>query len=158
MKVNEGHGVILQETSKQIKRKNTNDNSFREMIEQISSAHEKTTRIDDSKKIQPVINGIESMGGIGKTQSVSTTFDKQRVVETLRETLDLVDFYSAKLGDRSVKASSLSPLIDHLDERMNVLNAMEKAEDISEKIKPVISDLKISIGTEIMKFRRGDYI
>ena len=41
---------------------------------------------------------------------------------------------------------------------LQVLSNMEGVEGISDKLRPVISDLKLTIGTEIEKYRRGDYI
>ena len=91
-------------------------------------------------------------------QETAGITDRGQVIGALGETLDLVDFYASKLGDSSLPASGLTPLIDHLEDRLKMLEDMESAAEIPEKMSSVLSDLKITIGTEIAKFRRGDYL
>ena len=79
------------------------------------------------------------------------------LVDELLETLDLVDFYSSKLADSSISSSGLTPLINHLEDRMEGLKGMESAPETSEKLRSVISDMVITIGAEVAKFKRGDY-
>jgi hypothetical protein len=158
MKVYEGQGPILQETNSKVKKDKSHGDEFRKIMGQMNIESEKTKQIEEYKSIQPVINGIEIVRGVDKAQQTSETMGNKQVVETLKETLDIIDFYASKLGDRSMNMSGLSPLINHLEDRLQVLGEMEIAEDVSDKIKPVISDLKITIATEIEKYQRGDYI
>jgi hypothetical protein len=51
----------------------------------------------------------------------------------------------------------LSPLIGHLEEKMEALSHLESNPDFPGSLRPVVSDLLVTVGTEIAKFKRGDY-
>lgn len=158
MKVYEGQGPILQQAGKQTKKNRSNENDFRRIMDQINSPIDRKDVIVDRKGVRPVIDGIDIVRGIEKAQAAFDVTDKEQVVGALKETLDLVDFYSSKLADSSLNARGLTPLINHLEERLAALQSMESYPDMPDKMKPVISDLEITIGTEIERFKRGDYI
>ena len=75
----------------------------------------------------------------------------------IEQTLDLVGFYAEKLGDPSFSAQGLTPLVDHLEERMEFLRSVESRPGLPDRVRPIISGLTLTIGTEVAKFRRGDY-
>ncbi len=158
MKVSEGQGPILQQVGKHGNRGKTNKDDFRKVMEQVSSIPERKEPVTDPKNLRPVINGIDIIHSAEQAQGTSDITDKKRVLGTLRETLDMVDFYASKLADSSLQAADLTPLIGHLEERLGILGTIESAANTPEKIRPVISELKVTLGTEIEKFKRGDYL
>ena len=83
---------------------------------------------------------------------------KGQLLDSIKDTLDLIDFYAGKLSDESFPTENLSSLVDQLDERLGSIKEMSSMEGIPEKLKPVISDVAVTIGTEIERYRRGDYI
>ena len=98
-----------------------------------------------------ILTGIDNVGGQFDIP------DKRKMIDALQETLDLVDFYAGKLGDSSKDVTGLEPLIGHLEDRLETLRQMGSAPGIPEKLSPVISDMTITIGAEIERFKRGDY-
>ena len=156
MKINESHMTHIEQQSKANKNKNTGAGSFQEIMDQVAS-HKETGKalplninpvqiIDRPVAITPV-NGAAS--GIN---------EKDMLLDSLKDTLDLIDFYTGKLADDSFPAENLSSLVDQLDERLSAIKDMSSAEGMPEKLKPVISDIAVTIGSEIERYRRGDYI
>lgn len=160
MKINEGQGSILQQAGRREKINKTHDheNDFKKIMEQIHSPIHGKEPIIQGETVRPVLNGIDIIRGTEKVQEPIEGTDKRQVLGTLKETLDLVDFYSSKLGDSSFLIDGLTPLIGHLEERLETLRGMESSPDVPEKMRPVISDLSITIGAEIERFKRGDYL
>lgn len=159
MKVYEGQGPILPKTSKPVKKNLHQGNEFNKIMEQMGAVNgmkEPATTASENARL--VINGVNIVSAADRVQETGDINDKKMVMETLKETLDLVDFYASKLADSTMSASGLTPLIDHLEERLEILQDMESSTGMPEKMKPVISDLKITIGAEIAKFKRGDYL
>jgi hypothetical protein len=159
MKVYEGPGPILPKTSKPVKKNLRPGGEFNKIMEQMGALNERkettTTGAENARLVLDRVNNVSSADRVQETEDIN---DKKMVVGTLKETLDLVDFYASKLADSTLPASGLTPLIDHLEEKLEILNNMESSAGMSEKMRPIISDLKMAIGTEIAKFRRGDYL
>ena len=82
---------------------------------------------------------------------------KADVLDELQTSLDLVDFYASKLADKSMPASRMDPLVGHLEDRLTKLKDLEATPELPEKLKSILSDLTLTIGKEVAKFRRGDY-
>ena len=157
MKVYEGQGPILQHIKKHTNPKKSTDSDFQKIMDQIRVQSEKTDKSPPKEGIEPVVNGIQMVRDPGLNNGSPVSTEKSHLIGTLRETLDMVDFYAAKLGDSSMPITDLAPLIGHLESRIDVLRDMGSVERLPERLKTVISDTAITIGSEIAKFKRGDY-
>ena len=155
MKIYESQRVLLEQQGKTNKNKNTDSGSFQQIMDQLTSSTE-------ANKTLPVnINPVQIIDGPAGTlpiNGISGTNKKDLLLDSLKETLNLVDFYAGKLADESFPAEDLSSLVDQLDERLASIKDMSSMEGVPDKLKPVISDVAVTIGTEIERFRRGDYI
>lgn len=93
-----------------------------------------------------------------KEISKSGTVDEVRQTAlTLEKTLDLLDFYAVKLGDPTLKLTEISPMIDHLEDRLQGLEKMTSSTALPDSLKTLLDDTMTIMGTEIAKFKRGDY-
>lgn len=155
MKINETHRVLLEQQRKINKNKNTEAGSFQQLMDQMTSDTK-------TKKVLPAnINPVQIINRPAGTFQVNGSIEpikKDLLLDSLKETLDIIDFYATKLADESFPAENLSSLVDQLDERLGSIKDMSSMEGVPENLKPVISDVAITIGTEIERFRRGDYV
>ena len=155
MKIYESQRVLLEQQGKTKKTTNSDAGSFQQIMDQLASGSE-------SDKTLPVnINPVQIIGGpagVLPVNGLSETPEKDMLLDSLKDTLNLVDFYAGKLADESFPAEDLSSLVDQLDERLASIKDMSSVEGVPEKLKPVISDVAVTIGTEIERYRRGDYI
>ncbi len=126
-------------------------------MEQTVSQTDKKGDIAVHGSIEPAAGGVHILHGAEKSPEPLGMIERKQVIEELRQTLDLVDFYAAKLADSSLPARGMSPLISHLEDRLDALQGMESSPNLPEKLRPILSDVVITIGTEIARFRRGDY-
>lgn len=84
--------------------------------------------------------------------------DAAMVASHLKETLDLVDFYAARLGDPAMPVGDLEPLVDRLEEQMLRLERIIASNAVgADRLGAMVKDLTVTVGAEIAKFRRGDY-
>jgi hypothetical protein len=157
MKVFEGQGPILQQVQKKGHRKEAGESDFQRLMDQTRFQADKGGDGRVQRPLEPALDGIQILRGAEKVEAPEATFEKEKVMGALQETLDLVDFYADKLADSSLPITGINPLVDHLEERMETLRGMESTPGLPEKLRPLISDVVITIGTEIEKFRRGDY-
>ena len=157
MKVYEGQGPLFQQANKIINKKGENGNDFQKIMEGIDSKPDPAGVNPGKEDIGPIDGGVRIVYGAEKIGGAQKIDKELPLVAELQETLDLVDFYSSKLADSSISSSGLNPLISHLEERMEGLRNMESAPETSEKLRSVISDMVITIGSEVAKFKRGDY-
>ena len=157
MKVYEGLGPLFQQDNKGVNKKGENGSDFQQIMEGINSKTDPAEMKPGIEDIGPVDGGVRILHGaeqVGGSQKV----DKELpFVSELQEILDLVDFYSSKLADSSISSSGLTPLISHLEDRIEGLRSMESSSETPEKLRSVISDMVITIGSEVAKFKRGDY-
>ena len=155
MKINESQRLLLEQHGKINKNKKTDAGSFQKIMDQMTSSAE-------TNKTLPVnINPVQIIDGAAGALPVNGSIgpaEKDLLLNSLKETLDLIDFYAGKLGDISFPADNLSSLVDQLDNRLASIKDMSSMEGVPEQLKPVISDVAVTIGTEIERFRRGDYI
>lgn len=158
MKVYEGQGPVLPQIKKKINKDGTGGNDFKKIMDEIGFQAEKKEGIHLHKNLEPVADGVHIIHGADKIQDPSKIVEKNMVLEELRQTLDIVDFYAAKLADSSFSIREMTPLISHLEERMENLRSMELTPDLPGKLRPIISDTVITVGTEIARFKRGDYL
>lgn len=75
----------------------------------------------------------------------------------LEKVLDAVAFYAEKLADTALPAKDLAPLLEQLQERVAGLNQLGSGREIPERVGAILSDVNITLGAEIARFRRGDY-
>ncbi|MBN1625125.1 MAG: hypothetical protein JW944_01260, partial [Deltaproteobacteria bacterium] len=134
------------------------DSDFKKIMEQVSSAFEKKEPFANRENSGPVVNGISILHGTEYIKEPLDVAGKDYMIEELKETLNLVDFYASKLSDSSLPATGLTPLVNHLEDRMETLREIESAPGTPVKLKSIISDMTITIGAEIARFKRGDYV
>lgn len=155
MKIDESQRILLEQQGKINKNKNADAGDFQQIMDQLTSS-------TITKKTLPAnINPVQIINGPAETLPINNLIEpvkKDLLLDSLKETLDLIDFYAGKLADKSFPAENLSSLVEQLDERLVSIKDMSSMEGVPEKLKPVISDVAITIGTEIERFRRGDYI
>lgn len=157
MKVYEGQGSVLQPTHKNMNKKGPKESDFQKIMDQTRLQPEKKGDLALYGDLGPVADGIHIHHGAEKINEPLKTVEKEQVMEEIRQGLDIIDFYAAKLADSSLSISGITPLIGHLEDKMETLRSMASAPGMPEKLRPIISDMVITIGTEIAKFRRGDY-
>lgn len=94
---------------------------------------------------------------IGKVEGQFGISSGTTVMKEVESALDLAEFYSKKLGDPALSAASLEPLVDHLEEKMASIRFHKDHGELNQEVKAIISDLDLVVGTEVARFRRGDY-
>ena len=154
MKVYENQGLIQPTHSKKTHKNGDKDDEFQKIMDQMQAETMKSEEAVNPGSVAPqldvrIIQGVQQTG--------SSTQVKQMVLNELRSTLDLVDYYAEKLGNTSLPVTGLAPLIEHLDERLKNLQDMESTKGLPDKLRPIVNDVVVTLGTEIAKFRRGDY-
>jgi len=157
MKIYEGQSPVFQESGNKQNNKGVNGSEFQKVMDQVAPAPGKTDAVSGNEGLGVVANGIQIVNGLDQVKGADFSNRKIQILDELQDTLDLVDFYANKLGDSSVSANGLSPLLGHLEERMEGLRNTGASPETPEKLKSIISDMTITIGSEIEKFKRGDY-
>ncbi|MCF8061987.1 MAG: hypothetical protein K9M82_05675 [Deltaproteobacteria bacterium] len=105
----------------------------------------------------PVPDGVQIVTGPEKVQGAGSGGPKEMLLAEISETLDLIDHYATGLGNKALSPAEMKPLVEHLEGRLEGLRHMETDEELPETLRSVVSDLVITIGTEVAKFGRGDY-
>lgn len=154
MKVYENQGLIQPTHSKKAHKNGTQEDEFQKIMDQLQAETMKNEEAVNPGSIAPQLD-VRIMQGVQQTGSSAQA--KEMVLNELRNTLDLVDFYAEKLGNTSLPVSDLDSLVEHLDERLKNLQNMESAKGLPDKLQPIVNDVVVTLGTEIAKFRRGDY-
>jgi hypothetical protein len=157
MKVDEGLGSHLQETLKKGAERGTKEGAFQRVMDQVISGGDQERGIPIQSPPGPVAHGVVIEEGVSGVKDAIMNAGSRRVLEGIREALDIVDFYAAKLADASQPIATMYPLIGHLREQMEGLQGLVSEPGVPERLKPLISDTVLTIGTEIAKFERGDY-
>jgi hypothetical protein len=101
--------------------------------------------------------GVPIMEKTARVQQSGMGVEKAGVLRDLEQTLDLCDFYAAKLTDRSFPVHDMDSLVGHLEERLEGLRALKNEPVITGKLKDIVSDMILTVGRETAKFRRGDH-
>lgn len=159
MKIYEEQGLVLQEASKGIRKKDVQGVDFQKIMEEkiIPGDREKGTVVQVNR--EPVISGVQILRGAEKVASTPLEpIERSEILDEISSTLDLVDFYAQKLADTSISAEGMNPLVDRLEERLEGLRRMETSKGLPDQLRPILSDVVLTMGTEIAKFRRGDYV
>jgi hypothetical protein len=158
MKILEGQGPKIEDIGKtKIKNESAGDD-FKKIMDQLISVQE-TKRSEPAQSLNavPNIESIINVNRINPVNSIQSSGEKMRLLDSLSETLNLVDFYAVKLADENVPVKDLTPLVEELDARLESLKVMSNGDSLPETLKPVINDMTVTIGAEIAKYRRGDY-
>lgn len=158
MKISETHpGAIPNSTVRTPEKAGSSGESFQRIMEQVTHQEgAKTGPLGGAGAVLPG-QGVEIAPPIGKVEPTQASEQQARIVQVLEETLDTVDAYAAALRNGSVSASDLKPLAEHLGARLEGLQQLEKDPELPEGLRTVISDLSLTIGTEMARFGRGDY-
>jgi hypothetical protein len=157
MKIYEGQGPIYQKTTKKQIDKSANGSEFQKVMDQITPSSGQKGAVSGKECLSQVANGIRITNGIEAVKNPGFSDRKSQILNELQNTLDLVDFYAEKLGDSSISANGLSPLVEHIEDRMEGLRNSGASSETPEKLKSIIADMTITIGSEIERFKRGDY-
>ena len=152
MKIYEHQGVQFNQTDKNEKKKVSDTSSFQAVMDQITSSSINKGNNNVTGIRTPLANDI---GVVFKDEPVKNT--KNELLNTLKNTLDLVDFYTGKLADMSISSDSLTPLVDQIEQRLDNLKEMGSSAGANDKLKTIISDMTNTMGVEIERFKRGDY-
>lgn len=156
MKINEEKGITVSPDMTQTQSRKSVDGEFQKIMEQVIQTGENKDAAK-ANVIDPLLNGIKFLSGTKGIEAQSHAREKQVVINELQETMDLVDFYASKLADPSRPLPTIDPLIGHLEQRLENLKAIESAPGLPDQLKPIISDMVITIGAEITKFKSGSY-
>lgn len=158
MKILEGQGPKIEEIGKTKFKNESAGDDFKKIMDQLTSIQE-ANRSEPAHSLNavPNIEGIINVNRINPVNSIIVSSEKKLLLDSLSETLNLVDFYAGKLADENIPAKDLTPLIEQLDGRLESLKVMSKGDSLPETLKPVINDMTVTIGAEIEKYRRGDY-
>jgi hypothetical protein len=155
MRIDEGQRIVIEQQGKINKNQNSEAGSFQKIMEQLTSRPETGRALPLNINPVQIINGP---AGIIPMNGQSDSNEKTMLLDSLKGTLDLIDFYAGRLSDTSLPAEDLTSLVDQLDEKLADIKGLSSMEGIPDRLKPVISDIAVTMGTEIERFRRGDYL
>lgn len=152
MKIYEHQGVVFNQTGKNDNKNISEKNTFQAIMDQLASSSDNKDKNVSDKMQMPFVNNT---GIIFKEEPLNGS--KEEALNSLKDTLDLVDFYADKLGDSSLSSDSLSSLVEQLEQRLNTLNEIGSSPDTNDRLKTIISDVTSTMSVEIERFKRGDY-
>ena len=158
MKISEIHPGQIPDAKVQTPDKTANDGqSFQSIMEQVSGGEgNKGTPVGGPETVFPG-QEVQIIPGVGKVESTQESAQKTQILGAIEETLDTVDAYAAALRNGSLSTSDIEPLVEHLETRLEGLRQVEADPELPEGLRTVVSDLALTIGTEVAKFGRGDY-
>ena len=159
MKVNETQQGHIQDAS--VRKRQTGEDgaeSFQEIMNRMSGQGTAGPHSIPGPGPVPVLDGVQIVAGSGRVDTSSNpALAKERVLQEIRDTLDMIDRYAENLGNPSLSTAEMKPLVEHLEARMDGLRRMGADPAMPEALRNVASDLAVTIGTEAAKFGRGDY-
>lgn len=159
MKVYEGQGMTLHETLRKKRAQETPQGDFQGIMDQLKLEQEGGSAPVNKGRPEPIPpGGIQILGNVRDTGTPLDGTRRNQILQDLEGALDLVDFYAAKLADRSLSARGLESLVGHLEERVEGLRSLETASGLPDGLKSLLSETTLTIGMEVAKFRRGDYL
>ena len=156
MKVYESQNAILHGTQKRLPRA-PESGGFQKVMDQAMVESDRMEGIPAQAQLGVAPSGVHILEGVQKLREPFGVVETKKVVEGLEQTLDIVDFYAAKLSDASFPLREMTPIIGHLEERLDGMRSLESTPGLPDHLKSILSDAVITIGSEIAKFRRGDY-
>jgi hypothetical protein len=134
----------------------SDEGGFQKVMEQVAQKDRGGTGAPGAAGAPPP-DGVQIVPGLERVDGVQSGGPKEMLLTEIRETLDVIDHYAADLGNRNLSTAEMRPLVEHLEGRLEGLRRMEKDGELPETVRNVVSDLVITIGTEVAKFGRGDY-
>ena len=158
MKVYEGQGPLLPQNNKTTPKKGSEGTDFQKIMDQAKSQTGHKGVIAHKENVGSIPEGVQIIHRANRPDAPVDIQEKKQLLDNLKETLDIIDFYAKKLRDRSFSVTGITPLVSHLEDRLNTLKDVESSPRTPEKLRPIVSDMVITIGTEVAKFKRGDYV
>lgn len=157
MKIYDTTGIMLPQKNGQSAGNVKSKGEFQKMMSDVMSQQDQTSSPVPSgnpnlfTQNSATVQNIPTAGGIESCKS------EPKEVRELQGLLDLADIYAQKLSDTSIATKALQPLVTHLEEGLDGLSQLEQKGGLDTGLKKIISELNVTLGTEIAKFKRGDY-
>jgi len=156
MKISEIHTGQAQEISG--KRGNAQEGgSFQKVLEDAAGQGPGKGQAVTGPESMPPPGGVQIVSGPEEIKGSYPYEKQQQLLRDIGETLDSVDFYAASLKNGTLSTSDMRPLVEHLEVRLEGLRALEQDPNLPGGLKNIVSDLAVTLGTEVAKFGRGDY-
>jgi hypothetical protein len=157
MKIYEQQGLMFNNIDKTNKKNISEKGDFQSIMDKLAPAS-----LNKETNVLPGIQapGIGCTNAVFNSEPISGSVDnsnKEKTLASLKDTLNLLDYYAKKLADPALSSESLSPLVGQLENRMDMLKDMDSSAGMNDKLKTIVSDLAATMGTEIERFKRGDY-
>ena len=152
MKIYDRQSVLFNQTDKNDRKNISEKNDFQAIMDKVAESSESKENNAPANIQMPFANGV---GMLFREDPVA---DKREVLSGLKDTLDLVDFYAEKLADSCLPSDNLSPLVEQLEQRLDILKEMGTSSQMDDRLKTIISDVATTMGVEIERFKRGDYL
>ena len=158
MKVYEGKGPAAIVPLQKKGTKGLEGNDFKKILDDTNQ------KIEGNEKpaipIDPGLppNGVQIVHNATNVAGSEQSMNKREILETIRDTLDMLDFYATKMSDLSFQAGDLAPMIEHLRDHAVYLDELGSAPGLPKGLEPIIKDLSLTIGTEVARYDRGDYV
>lgn len=158
MKISEIHpGPIPDATVRTPDKTGSSGESFQRIMEQVTYPEgNKGVCVGGPGAVLPG-QGVEITPGVGKAGPSQARAQQAQLLRAIEETLDTVDAYAAVLRNGALSTSDMKPLVEDLESRLEGLRQVETDPELPEGLRTVVSDLSLTIGTEMAKFGRGDY-
>jgi hypothetical protein len=151
-------GPIIPQSQKKQPKTESGDGDFRKLMDQAvgqAGQNPKPASTAFGPDFPP--DGIQMTASASDISKPTTVDEVRERLVTLEKTLDLLDFYANKLADTNLQLRELSPMIDHLEDRLVRLEEMTSSTALPDSLKALFDETMTVMGTEIAKFRRGDY-
>ena len=143
------HGI---NTPNEAKKQNGQKDDFKKVMGEALNS-----KLPESSSVGTAM-GPEMVSGLAPIGS-SQLFSKvsELAISQIETILDLLDYYTGRLADDSVRTQDFSALADDMMVRISALDKFRSDNKLPERLDEMISDLVAVVGSEVEKFRRGDY-
>jgi hypothetical protein len=157
MKIYEQQGLKFNPAEKHNKKSGIEKSDFQSIMDGITSSTTGKESAASSNVQTPMVGGLDMIFNSASIYADGEAGAREQILTSLKDTLDLVDYYAKKLADTSLPSDRLSPLIEQLEQGMDSLKDLCAAAGDDGKLKSIITDITGTVGVEIEKFKRGDY-
>jgi hypothetical protein len=160
MKVNETqHGTIQAPSVPKSGSQTDGSETFQSIMDQVTRQGGTDQSAVRGAGPPPVMDGVQILPGAGQVEASSSAgaAGKEQLLQQIQDTLDVIDRYAVDLADPSLSTKDMQPLVDHLEGSLGDLQNMASDPEMPEALRSVVSDLTLTISTEVAKFGRGDY-
>ncbi len=151
MKIVGTQGPHITESPKRAKETGNNSAGFKKVMEEVMN-HAKSS----TTKSPSILAGVSAQSITSLKPSCLDSINS--TVSQVEVMLDRLDFYAEKLADEAIRADDLAPLMGELESDIKALEKIRANHNIPRGLDKIVSDLVVTIGAEIEKFRRGDYL